>query len=665
GISGDEIARNVIHGFYSGVSTQEPDSITITDNDINHNTGQGVTVVAASGGVDIAGNTIDSNGASHGQNPYGIWLFEVNDASVSNNSLSNNVQVGIFLADSTDNTLIGNMVTGSKVGIRLQLNSNGNTLSDNAVEDNASGFNLFSSSGNTLTHNFAIGNAVDGFYLTNNSNDNTLNDNIAGYNTNGIHNVNSSGTVIDSNVIGVAVIGGMPIFGNSQDGILIDSGSDISITNNQILLNPTEGSGIHLGGGAGTGIVAHYNNISYNGPWGILNDSDNVIDATLNFWGSSAGPGVDGNNNANDYDLVTVAPFLASNSPQLVDGKIPGNLFTTVLQYNGTASSSTQITVYGDVVLSVASSSVDLPNLTTIISATSFNVASVSLGTPDLGTLSGLAGGNVVKGALQWGIPNLSFSFDPAITLHIWVGRDLDGQVLQIVRSPSGTGDWTTDGLVDTTCTVTDGVCTFHATKASTYVPCLGTCTTGGGSSHHETPTPTPTPPPSGGGVAYVPPMPSPTPTPTPTPTVCRRAENSLVRYQGDTKVYVIQNCIKHWIMTADDFNRFGYNWAAITVIPSSETYPDGSTVGTGTPAPTPTPSGTYIFTKFLSRGSRGEEVRQLQLKLKSLGFFPADIDATGVFGSTTTAAVKAFQKANSIAQLGFVGPATRAALNR
>ncbi|MBI2010779.1 MAG: hypothetical protein HYS89_00875 [Candidatus Colwellbacteria bacterium] len=85
-------------------------------------------------------------------------------------------------------------------------------------------------------------------------------------------------------------------------------------------------------------------------------------------------------------------------------------------------------------------------------------------------SLSGLAGGVVVDGALKWGLPDTELAFDPAITLNIFVGVDLNGRILDILRSTSGVEDWTNDGIgPPTTCVVTDGLCTFTATKASVY----------------------------------------------------------------------------------------------------------------------------------------------------------------------------------------------------
>lgn len=81
--------------------------------------------------------------------------------------------------------------------------------------------------------------------------------------------------------------------------------------------------------------------------------------------------------------------------------------------------------------------------------------------------------------------------------------------------------------------------------------------------------------------------------------------------------------------------------------------------------APAPASAGTtssYHFALSLFVGSRGEEVRQLQLRLAQEGHFHTD--ATGYFGPITEAAVIAYQRAHLIDPVGVVGPITRAALN-
>ena len=80
------------------------------------------------------------------------------------------------------------------------------------------------------------------------------------------------------------------------------------------------------------------------------------------------------------------------------------------------------------------------------------------------------------------------------------------------------------------------------------------------------------------------------------------------------------------------------------------------------TPPATP-PAGTkYIFTQDLLLGARGEAVRQLQTKLKELGYFTSYV--TDYFGPITQAAVINFQRAKGIDPIGIVGPKTRAVLN-
>ena len=55
--------------------------------------------------------------------------------------------------------------------------------------------------------------------------------------------------------------------------------------------------------------------------------------------------------------------------------------------------------------------------------------------------------------------------------------------------------------------------------------------------------------------------------------------------------------------------------------------------------------------------GSRGTEVRNIQTKLKSLGYYSGTVD--GIYGTGTQRAVKAFQKACGLAVDGIAGPKT------
>ncbi|MBP9802526.1 peptidoglycan-binding protein, partial [Patescibacteria group bacterium] len=131
---------------------------------------------------------------------------------------------------------------------------------------------------------------------------------------------------------------------------------------------------------------------------------------------------------------------------------------------------------------------------------------------------------------------------------------------------------------------------------------------------------------------------------------------SKLIKYSNSPKVYLLENNKKRWIVDGEIFNTLGYKWNDIQIISDETIYTDGENLSSST--------NKYIFKNFLKLGSLGEEIRQLQTKLKSLGYFNYP-QITGYFGTVTEVAIKAFQKANNIDQFGYVGPATRAALNK
>ncbi len=59
--------------------------------------------------------------------------------------------------------------------------------------------------------------------------------------------------------------------------------------------------------------------------------------------------------------------------------------------------------------------------------------------------------------------------------------------------------------------------------------------------------------------------------------------------------------------------------------------------------------------------GSSGEEVKQIQTKLRDWGYYKGDVD--GVYGSQTYEAVKAFQSSNGLSADGIAGSQTLSAL--
>lgn len=67
-------------------------------------------------------------------------------------------------------------------------------------------------------------------------------------------------------------------------------------------------------------------------------------------------------------------------------------------------------------------------------------------------------------------------------------------------------------------------------------------------------------------------------------------------------------------------------------------------------------------YPEIIRYGDWGEEVKEMQKKLKVLGYYKGELD--GRFGEQTLAAVMKFQEKNRLAMDGEVGPLTKAALN-
>jgi N-acetylmuramoyl-L-alanine amidase len=72
---------------------------------------------------------------------------------------------------------------------------------------------------------------------------------------------------------------------------------------------------------------------------------------------------------------------------------------------------------------------------------------------------------------------------------------------------------------------------------------------------------------------------------------------------------------------------------------------------------------GGFLFDADLAIGMSGQDVLELQNRLRDEGYFTAT--PTGYFGPITRSAVMAYQSAMGISATGYVGPLTRAQLNQ
>lgn len=95
----------------------------------------------------------------------------------------------------------------------------------------------------------------------------------------------------------------------------------------------------------------------------------------------------------------------------------------------------------------------------------------------------------------------------------------------------------------------------------------------------------------------------------------------------------------------------------AVTVASVTTTTSTAQTTSSGSQV-----TSSYSFTRPISLGARGNDVTELQKRLIAEGLLSAK--PTGYFGQQTLKAVKALQAKYNLAQIGTVGPATRALLN-
>ena len=131
------------------------------------------------------------------------------------------------------------------------------------------------------------------------------------------------------------------------------------------------------------------------------------------------------------------------------------------------------------------------------------------------------------------------------------------------------------------------------------------------------------------------------TATPTVTPTIAP-TDSANPSIGGGGVVTLPTSGVNNWT-TVQPITTIGHaTLAPVTQPPTSAT-------------PSPTPQGA------LKKGSKGEAVREVQKKLKELGFLKGSAD--GDFGDATEAAVRAFQKQYGLTVDGKVGNATMAKL--
>lgn len=113
---------------------------------------------------------------------------------------------------------------------------------------------------------------------------------------------------------------------------------------------------------------------------------------------------------------------------------------------------------------------------------------------------------------------------------------------------------------------------------------------------------------------------------------------------------------VQHFTKRNAKWTHFGVPACIDQIPPQPDPDPDPK------PDPDPDPK---PYRPTIRRGSKGDAVKELQTILVKLGYSVGKSGIDGIFGSSTEAAVKAFQTLSKLKADGIVGPLTWAALDK
>ncbi|MEK7479206.1 MAG: immunoglobulin-like domain-containing protein [Patescibacteria group bacterium] len=631
----------------------------------------------------------------------------ISGATISDNEIKNGGGKGVDLSgNSSLNLITNNIIHNNQSGIWIG-NSKENTISDNKIYDNGMGVQLVDNgcdecssdvSGNKITGNIIDNNNSSGIYvgdgyitfreLTISNNEITNNKNYYGIYFNGM---TDSVVLVDKNTID----------GNSTYGIYFTgeiSNSTSTVSNNIITDNGSAGiylnssiSGVTMTGNTiqnngvrseTTGVVvlsvsgnkAYKNTISGNGSIEVSNEDENIeniFDAEQNWWGTASSTEIANKMNG----LVDFTPWYINPSMTILSSAISGDTIdatTRDIDFKETSdgevglpSGTSVITMGNDSVLNFASSTNTAQGGNIVIAGVTTTLSTFALGdltVVDL-TLVQTIGGQAVtiEKAVKLvsgisGTPivltntsssNASVSIPDGTTIMApsgWNGTIEPpktgsasgtapsgfsiGSTVISVGSPDVTLIFDTPVTLTLT-GVTGPVGYKPAGVDSVWVQIMSTC-----AGTYSNPT-------------------SPI-----FPSECAITNGT------DTKIVTYHFTTFGSLVTTE-------TPSTVVVVVLGGGGGGGYYVSTPTPTPTITPTPTvgqvlgasaFRFTVTLQKGSKGDDVMELQNRLTAEGVY--DGPKTGYFGPLTEAGVKAYQKKYSIDTAGVVGPVTMAKLN-
>ncbi|MGM0404827.1 MAG: NosD domain-containing protein [Thermoplasmatota archaeon] len=161
----------------SGAGT-EAHPYVIENLDINgYGRGYGIYIGNTTDHFVVRGNTLynaSGNGYRYFRNS-GLYLYNVTNGSVEDNTVYGNIENGILLESSSDNTILKNNVSYNRVGIQLIDTSNRNVIRSNTLSgNNDAGIYITSSTNNTVDDN-NVSSSQYGIYIESSSGNDVTN----------------------------------------------------------------------------------------------------------------------------------------------------------------------------------------------------------------------------------------------------------------------------------------------------------------------------------------------------------------------------------------------------------------------------------------------------------------------------------------------------------
>jgi parallel beta-helix repeat protein len=329
---GEDKATTIIDGNGKGVVYVNNDYVHISGFTIKNAGSRG----GSYNGLHIASNSNTiSNNIITSNSYHGVSLVNSNHNFIINNEVFLNHWCGIVLTNSDYNIISGNTLTQNRdrnngVGIKLQDQSNFNTIQNNVISKHAGGIGLTDNSPNGLPCydnliklNYIFNNEFDGIFIYDSCERNTIQLNNLTNNGGGIHLLESDNNVIVGNNISHSSYGGIGFEHSKQNSFyhnnLIENTPQIHYSSiNNAWDNGSEGN-----------YWSDYIGVDYNGDG--IGDTPYIIDE----------------NNRDNYPLTS--PYKATTSPsnQITVDTAPPNI-TDVSQapvsVNGTLEEGARVT---------------------------------------------------------------------------------------------------------------------------------------------------------------------------------------------------------------------------------------------------------------------------------------------------------------------------------